>query len=818
VRFERLTLQGLGPFSKKVEVNLGELPGPLVAVTGENGAGKTVLLELLLAALYRKTPTRGTLASLATTRESFVELVASNNGQAFTARQTVDAVSGKGEALLLGADGKPLDDSVKSGKRRDFDKWVAKNLPTSDVLTASTFGAQRSLGFIDLDPGPRKGVLLRVLGHEGLEAQSKIAGDHARRLKGELATCVARLNDELERSGDPTATQVELHDADATATKGAADLAAAEKARDELAAAWTQHRTDDAAWQLHANRDAELRKSLAAAVERLAGIELRLKNNRAALADAAAIRTAVAKRDELRVTHDELAARVAAAEQQLAFERKRQTELGQAIASHQAAADAADQRRAAAVTRRESLASRLAQAEAELPAAKAELQAAATAEGEARELLQKLRDRQLEGKDGRIGLLRAGLVLIRDERDTYLGAAGAAEDALEGDDTTERQLIELPVAMANAQAQVEQAAAAAQQARERVAELEGVSAQADQLEALSADESSAADDRSQALSSVAAATKSKAACAELIAKADDEHAAAGEELEAVKPELVEVGKRAKLAAALDQAETRVAELEPLAAAAELERNTVAAELAGLGELPGPLVPPAPLDPIEQGLRVHRTAAASWTQAAASALDRHEHAVAGQARTAELSAEREHIERDLSDWRLLEAGLGRNGIQALEVDAAGPELTAMANDLLHTCLGPRFSVAIETTRQSSDGKKQIEGCSVMVFDAETGRNDEAKTYSGGECVMVAEAVDLSIAMLGAQHAGLESPTLVRDERGAALSPAKARAYMAMLRRAAELTGAAQVLFVSHNPEMVGTADARLNIADGRAWVS
>lgn len=60
-------------------------------------------------------------------------------------------------------------------------------------------------------------------------------------------------------------------------------------------------------------------------------------------------------------------------------------------------------------------------------------------------------------------------------------------------------------------------------------------------------------------------------------------------------------------------------------------------------------------------------------------------------------------------------------------------------------------------------------------------------------------------------------LVRDESGAALDPANARAYVAMLRRAAELVGARSVLFVSHSPEVQDLADARIVVEDGKVEV-
>src|SRR5690606_4312913 len=173
--------------------------------------------------------------------------------------------------------------------------------------------------------------------------------------------------------------------------------------------------------------------------------------------------------------------------------------------------------------------------------------------------------------------------------------------------------------------------------------------------------------------------------------------------------------------------------------------------------------------------------------------------------------------DLADWELLASSLGRDGLQALEIDAAGPELTALVNDLLRTCVGTRWTVSIETTRLSADGKRQLEGCEVRVIDTERGRDGTAESLSGGERVLVGEAVSLALSMLACRRAGVQGPTLVRDESGAALDPVNARGYVAMLRRAAEIVGARHVLFVSHAHEIQELADARIVVRDGRVEV-
>ncbi len=183
----------------------------------------------------------------------------------------------------------------------------------------------------------------------------------------------------------------------------------------------------------------------------------------------------------------------------------------------------------------------------------------------------------------------------------------------------------------------------------------------------------------------------------------------------------------------------------------------------------------------------------------------------------LDVERRAIEQDLSDWTRLGDDLGRDGLQALEIDAAGPELTTLINDLLRTCIGSRWTVSVETTRMSSDGKQQIECCDVRVLDTKNGRDASAESLSGGERVLVGEAISLALAMLACRRSGVQGPTLIRDESGAALDPRNAEAYVAMLRRAADIVGASHVLFVSHSESVQALADARVEVRDGKITV-
>jgi DNA repair protein SbcC/Rad50 len=166
--------------------------------------------------------------------------------------------------------------------------------------------------------------------------------------------------------------------------------------------------------------------------------------------------------------------------------------------------------------------------------------------------------------------------------------------------------------------------------------------------------------------------------------------------------------------------------------------------------------------------------------------------------------------------LLGDSLGRDGLQAILIDASGGELTTLVNDLLHTCHGPRFSMRVEASKTTADGKRQVDGCEVTVTDAQEGREAPGETFSGGEQAILNEALSLALTVLTCRRSGASRPTLIRDEPTAALDPLNGLAYAAMLRRAASFVNADKVLFVTHQAAIADLADGRVDL-EGRTVV-
>jgi exonuclease SbcC len=83
------------------------------------------------------------------------------------------------------------------------------------------------------------------------------------------------------------------------------------------------------------------------------------------------------------------------------------------------------------------------------------------------------------------------------------------------------------------------------------------------------------------------------------------------------------------------------------------------------------------------------------------------------------------------------------------------------------------------------------------------------------VLVNEAVNLGIAIYNMrQGEGIRYETLFRDETVGALDATNAKEYVRMLRRAMDLGGFHQVIFICHTPVVWELADRVLSVHDGR----
>lgn len=812
MRLESIRLRGFWPFVDELSLDLSKTEG-LIAVCGANGAGKSTFLELWgPGAFYRKTPTRGTLGARATSSDALLEARVVN-GKAWTITHTVDPSNGKGESFVLDANNEPAFDSAK---KRAFDRWSLDHLPPPELLFAGMFQAQGSAGFLGMGRTERMNVILRAIGCERYERLAKLAREREAAELAKLHVTNERLTDEAARAKPVANAQAELLERTAGVAKCEDGMNLARKwlvsARAEAETAREARRAYDGAIQARA--------ALAARIESLLTQEgelfERVANNRAVLTDADQIRAAFARVAKIETEMTDLAR----AEQ---LDEQARQAAGREAEAHQRSAAAADGRAAEARARADRMRKRLAEMPSAAAAAEALPKAIAEADDYARGVevfetgLEAFRSQRVAGAEDRIEALRVGLDTISSKVWLLEECQTHADLTLRTDDDSVDRARTLPEAIRNTEAQIRSARDRAAVAERRRSDLERLASTLPEFDRIDADIAEA--ERSASAAEQEASTESLAAKAALsrareLARRIQEH---GEAFRAAREATAEATPLARRAQPLANAEARLLELEPQLEALRKQRAELEEQLSATPE-PGILPPPAPelaafeeaLARAEHGARAAHGEFVLAERALQEALD-------ASARISALELDRAGIETELADWSRLAADLGRDGIQAAEVDSVGTELTEVVNDLLRECHGNRFTVRIDTQRTGAKGQV-IEECGVTVIDSVAGREAEGSTFSGGEKVIIGEALSLALSMLACRRMGAEGATLVRDESAAALSPENVRAYVAMLRRAQKQVGARNILFVCHSLEAQELADARITIADGRVTLS
>jgi exonuclease SbcC len=183
------------------------------------------------------------------------------------------------------------------------------------------------------------------------------------------------------------------------------------------------------------------------------------------------------------------------------------------------------------------------------------------------------------------------------------------------------------------------------------------------------------------------------------------------------------------------------------------------------------------------------------------------------RLVSLDARLSRCEQEVSTWTLLAKALSHDGVIALCIDDAGPTLGALANDLLLSCYGPRFTVAIHTLVETAKGQAR-EGFDIVVHDAESGQSKSVTLMSGGERVWINEALTRAVALYLAQGSsggkGARYATLFSDEADGPLDPERKRMFVAMKREVLALGGYEREFYISQTPELTALADAVIDV--------
>jgi exonuclease SbcC len=184
------------------------------------------------------------------------------------------------------------------------------------------------------------------------------------------------------------------------------------------------------------------------------------------------------------------------------------------------------------------------------------------------------------------------------------------------------------------------------------------------------------------------------------------------------------------------------------------------------------------------------------------------------RLAQVDAELGAARTEQDDYTYLARVFGPDEIQLCEIQAAGPQVSTLVNALLEGCFDNKFEIRFRTQRPKADGKGMADDFDVEVRNKNLDRTCLVDELSGGQFVLVNEAVNLGIAIYNIrQGEGIRYETLFRDETVGALDAVNGKEYVRMLRRAMDLGGFHQVIFICHTPLVWGLADEIVSVGGG-----
>ena len=198
--------------------------------------------------------------------------------------------------------------------------------------------------------------------------------------------------------------------------------------------------------------------------------------------------------------------------------------------------------------------------------------------------------------------------------------------------------------------------------------------------------------------------------------------------------------------------------------------------------------------------------------------RQEQLASARNRLAQVEVDLGAARAECEDFNYIAKVFGPDEIQLCEIQAAGPEVSTLVNSLLEGCFDNKFEIRFRTQRPKADGRGMVDDFDVEVRNKNLDRTCLVDELSGGQFVLVNEAVNLGIAIYNMrQGEGIRYETLFRDETVGALDATNAKEYVRMLRRAMDLGGFRQVIFICHTPLVWELADSILSVGDGRVVV-
>ncbi len=128
----------------------------------------------------------------------------------------------------------------------------------------------------------------------------------------------------------------------------------------------------------------------------------------------------------------------------------------------------------------------------------------------------------------------------------------------------------------------------------------------------------------------------------------------------------------------------------------------------------------------------------------------------------LEAERDGDTQQVAQYKLLEKAFGKDGVPALLIEQALPEIETKANEILERLSNGSMSVKFRTQADYKDKNRDDKKETLDILISDSSGTRDYELFSGGEAFRVNFAIRLALSEVLAQRAGARLQTLVIDE--------------------------------------------------------
>jgi DNA repair protein SbcC/Rad50 len=176
------------------------------------------------------------------------------------------------------------------------------------------------------------------------------------------------------------------------------------------------------------------------------------------------------------------------------------------------------------------------------------------------------------------------------------------------------------------------------------------------------------------------------------------------------------------------------------------------------------------------------------------------------RKTRLNAKREDHAQQINRLKALERAFSKDGVPALLIEQALPEIETQANDILERLSGGSMSIRFATQRQLKSKDEKRETLDILISDSAGMR--EYEMFSGGEAFRINFAIRLALSRVLAHRAGARLQTLFIDEGfGSQDAEGRARLIEAINLVRPEFS---RILVITHMEELKEYFPARVEI--------